>query len=301
MYPVFNYLGMKRISEEVPVAFPPQSQPRQPGVEAIMDPWPISENPCEGSRGKLCGRVALITGGDSGIGRAVAYAFAREGADIAIAYLNEHDDAMETKRHVESIGRPCLTVACDLRSEEGAAAVVAKTMERYGKLDCLVNNHAVQFLQKSILDITEEQLETTFRTNIYSFFFLVKAVLPRLRSGATIINTTSVTAFRGDRDLLDYSAAKGAIVSFTRSLALSLMESGIRVNAVSPGPVWTPLQPASRAPEEIETFGTWGTSRSGMRRAGQPFEIAPAYVFLASDDSSFMSGEVLHPNGGIIV
>lgn len=301
MYPVFNYLGMRRISEEVPIAFPPQSQPRQPGLEAIMDPWPISENPCEGCGGKLCGRVALITGGDSGIGRAVAYAFAREGADIAIVYLNEHDDAMETKRHVESIGRSCLTIACDLRSEEAAGAVVAKTIERYGKLDCLVNNHAVQFLQKSILDITEEQLEATFRTNIYSFFFLVKAALPRLRSGATIINTASVTAFRGDRDLLDYSATKGAIVSFTRSLALSLMESGIRVNAVSPGPVWTPLQPASRTPEEIETFGTWGTSRSGMRRAGQPFEIAPAYVFLASDDSSFMSGEVLHPSGGIIV
>lgn len=301
MYPVYNYMGVKQICEEVPVAFPPQTQTRQPGIESMMDPRPISENPCDRGDGRLRDRSAVITGGDSGIGRAIAYAFAREGADVAIVYLNEHDDALETKRHVESLGRRCLTISCDLRREESSHAAVSKVLACFGKLDCVVNNHAVQFVHKSILDITEEQLDLIFRTNLYAYFFMVKAALPFLRHGAAIINTASATAYRGCAELLDYSASKGAVISMTRSLALNLIDRGIRVNAVAPGPVWTPMQPASRSPEAIETFGTSGMSRCEMQRAGQPFEIAPAYVFLASDDSSFMTGQVLHPNGGIIV
>lgn len=300
MYPVYNYIGLEEKCETVPLAFPAQHQKRQPGIESVMDPRPISENPCACGGGRLKDRVALITGGDSGIGRAVAYAFAREGADLAIVYLNEHGDAQETRRHVESLGRRCLTISCDLRQEEASRSAVGQTIRRYGKLDCLINNHAVQFLRTSILDITQEQLDLTFRTNIYAFFFMTKAAVPFLKRGSTIINTASVTAYRGNAGLLDYSATKGAVVSFTRSLALNLMDCGIRVNAVAPGPVWTPLQPASYPAGEIETFGTYGSSASQMKRAGQPYEIAPAYVYLASDDSSFMSGQVLHPNGGAV-
>jgi NAD(P)-dependent dehydrogenase (short-subunit alcohol dehydrogenase family) len=241
--------------------------------------------------------VALITGGDSGIGRAVAIAFAREGADVAIAYLNEHKDAEETKRLVEKEGRRCVTIAGDVGGEEFCRDTVARTVESLGRLDVLVNNAAEQHPQESISKITADQLERTFRTNIFSFFYMTKAALPHLRKGSAIINTTSVTAYKGNPQLLDYSSTKGAIVAFTRSLSMGLAEKGIRVNAVAPGPIWTPLIPSTFPEEKVETFG----SDVPLKRVGQPEEVAPSYVFLASGDASYMTGQVLHPNGGTVV
>jgi NAD(P)-dependent dehydrogenase (short-subunit alcohol dehydrogenase family) len=295
-YPVYPYYGFKTECMERPVAFPPQSQDRQPGLEYLMHPRPISENPTYRGSGKLYGRTAVITGGDSGIGRAVAYAFAKEGADLVISYLDEHRDAKETQGRILQLGRRCLLIPGDLKQEAHSAKIVQQTLHTYGKIDILVNNHAVQIAQKSILDITADQLDLTFRTNIYSFFYLTKAALPHMKPGSTIINTTSVTAYEGNKDLIDYSSTKGAIVTLTRSLALSLVEKGIRVNAVAPGPIWTPLTVSTFTPEEVSVFGT----NVLMKRAGQPFEIAPSYVYLASDDSFYMTGQVLHPNGGII-
>ena len=300
MYPVYKSLGVKEECKDVKVQFPPQHQKCQPGLEYIMMPRPISNNPYSRGSGKLQGKVAIITGGDSGIGRAIAYAFAKEGADITISYLNEEEDACETKAFVEQIGRRCLLVPGDLKNEEMSKIVVEKTIECFGKIDILVNNHAVQFVQNSILDITSEQLDLTFRTNVYPFFYMTKAALKYLKRGAAIINTTSITAYQGEPLLIDYSATKGAILTFTRSLSQSLIKEGIRVNAVAPGPIWTPLIPASYSAEQVETFGS-GTSSVPMDRAGQPFEVATSYVFLASDDSRYMSGQVLHPNGGTIV
>ena len=300
MYPVYKSLGVKEECKDVKVQFPPQHQECQPGLEYIMMPRPISNNPYSRGSGKLQGKVAIITGGDSGIGRAIAYAFAKEGADITISYLNEEEDACETKAFVEQIGRRCLLVPGDLKNEEMSKIVVEKTIECFGKIDILVNNHAVQFVQNSILDITSEQLDLTFRTNVYPFFYMTKAVLPYLKRGSSIINTTSITAYQGAPLLLDYSSTKGAILTFTRSLSQSLIKDGIRVNGVAPGPIWTPLTPASYSAEQVETFGS-GTSSVPMDRAGQPFEVATSYVFLASDDSRYMSGQVLHPNGGAVV
>lgn len=300
MYPVYKSLGVKEECKDVKVQFPPQHQECQPGLEYIMMPRPISNNPYSRGSGKLQGKVAIITGGDSGIGRAIAYAFAKEGADITISYLNEEEDACETKAFVEQMGRRCLLVPGDLKNEEMSKIVVEKTIECYGKIDILVNNHAVQFVQNSIMDITYEQMDLTFKTNIYSYIFMIKAVLPYLKKGSSIINTTSITAYQGEPLLIDYSATKGAIVALTRSLSQSLMKDGIRVNGVAPGPIWTPLIPASFSAEQIQTFGS-GTSEVPMNRAGQPFEMAPSYVFLASDDSRYMSGQVLHPNGGVVV
>lgn len=300
MYPVYKSLGVKEECKDVKVQFPPQHQECQPGLEYIMMPRPISNNPYSRGSGKLQGKVAIITGGDSGIGRAIAYAFAKEGADITISYLNEEEDACETKAFVEQIGRRCLLVPGDLKNEEMSKIVVEKTIECFGKIDILVNNHAVQFVQNSIMDITYEQMDLTFKTNIYSYIFMIKAVLPYLKKGSSIINTTSITAYQGEPLLIDYSATKGAIVALTRSLSQSLMKDGIRVNGVAPGPIWTPLIPASFSAEQIQTFGS-GTSEVPMNRAGQPFEMAPSYVFLASDDSRYMSGQVLHPNGGVVV
>ncbi len=299
MYPIYKYLGKKEMCQEVEISFPPQHQNQQPGFEYEMNPRPISENPYVIGSKKLQDKVAIITGGDSGIGRAVAYAFAREGADIVIAYLNEHIDANETKHHIEELGRQCVLVPGDLQKKEMAHEVVRQALNRFGQIDILVNNHAVQYVQRSILDITEEQLEKTFRTNIMSFFFMIQATLPYLKRGSSIINTTSITAYEGEKSLIDYSSTKGAILSLTRSLSLSLADQGIRVNGVAPGPIWTPLTPASWSAEEVETFGTY-TSKTTMNRAGQPYEVATSYVFLASDDSSYMSGQVLHPNGGTI-
>lgn len=300
MYPVYKNIGTKENCEVVKVNFPPQHQDCHPGLEYLMNPRPISENVNYKGSNKLEDKVAIITGGDSGIGRAVAYAFAKEGANIVIAYLNEDEDASETCEHVETLGRKCIAIKGDLQKEENCKLVIDKTLEEFGKIDILVNNHAVQYIQQSILDIDEEQLEKTFRTNIFSFFYLVKAALPHLKSNSSIINTTSVTAFKGEELLIDYSATKGAILAFTRSLSQSLVEDKIRVNAVAPGPIWTPLITSSFNSEEVETFGSL-RSKVPMDRAGQPYEVANAYVFLASDDSSYMTGQVLHINGGNIV
>ena len=275
---------------------PPQTQSRQPGLESEMTPQPQSERPSKGSN-KLDGKVALITGGDSGIGRAVAILFAQEGADVAVLYLNEHDDAQETKRQVEQEGRRCLLIAGDIGDESFCRVAVRRTMDELGQLHILVNNAAEQHPQESIADITAEQLERTFRTNIFAMFYLVKAALPHLMKGASILNTTSVTAYKGRSDLLDYSSTKGAIVAFTRSLSESLVEKGIRVNGVAPGPIWTPLIPSTFTPEKVAAFGT----DVPMKRAGQPVEVATAFLFLASEDGSYFTGQILHPNGGTIV
>lgn len=300
MIPIYKPIGEEQQCRMVPIAFPAQHQDCQPGLEYCMQPQPISENPAAKGSGKLCGKVAVITGGDSGIGRAVAYAFAREGADLVLSYLCEHKDARETKHRVESMGRRCVLVPGDLKQASMAKQVVCRAIDVFGKLDILVNNHAVQFIQNDIQNITEEQLDLTFRTNLYSYFFMIQAALPYLKPGSSIINTTSVTAYRGAPELMDYSATKGAVMALTRSLSLSLESKGIRVNGVAPGPIWTPLIPASYSAEQVRTFGT-GTSKVPMNRAGQPFEVASSYVFLASDDASYMSGQVLHPNGGEIV
>lgn len=276
---------------------PPQSQDQQPGIESEMTPQPVADDPQYKGSGKLNGKVALITGGDSGIGRAVAIFFAREGADVAISYLNEHGDAEETQQLVKAEGRRCILIAGDVASEAHCQAAVQRTVDELGRLDILVNNAAVQYPQDSILDITEEQLDKTFRTNIYAYFFLAKAALPHLKKGSAIINTTSVTAYRGSPQLLDYASTKGAIVAFTRSLSQALVDQGIRVNAVAPGPIWTPLIPASFDAERTAEHG----ANAPMKRPGQPEEVAPSYVFLASDDSSYISGQVLHPNGGEVV
>ncbi|MBP2659164.1 MAG: dehydrogenase [Firmicutes bacterium] len=296
-YPFYPYLGCKQQCTNVPIVFPPQHQNRHPGFEYLMNPRPISENPTDLGSGKLKNKVAIVTGGDSGIGRAVAIAFAKEGADLVIPYLSEHQDAVETKQIINNLGRHCLPLAVDLRNEESCHYVVETTIKNFGRLNILVNNHGVQFHQKSILDITKEQLMNTFQTNIISFFDMTKAALPHLSAGSSIINTTSDTAFSGSSFMIDYTATKGAIVSFTRSLSLSLADQEIRVNAVAPGPIWTPLIPSAFTAEEVKTFGT----EVPMKRPGQPFELAPAYVLLASDDSSYISGQILFVNGGSIV
>lgn len=297
MYPSYPYYGSEVQCKQVPITFPPQKQDRQPGIESIMTPQPIAENPFYKGSGKLANKIAVVTGGDSGIGRAVSIAFAKEGADVSVIYYNEHQDAADTKKRIEQLGRRCLLVSADLKEEEACKYAIKKTVETFGGVDVLVNNHGVQFPQKSILDISQQQLEFTFRTNIFSFFYLIKAALPHMREGSSIINTASVTAYRGEKTLLDYSSTKGAIVSFTRSLSLNLVDRKIRVNGVAPGPIWTPLIPASFAPERVKHFGV----EVPMKRAGQPFELAPAYVYLASDDSSYVSGQILHVGGGEMV
>ncbi|HEU4698852.1 MAG TPA: SDR family oxidoreductase [Gemmatimonadales bacterium] len=286
--------------QEKPTRFPPQSPAAKRGHEAAMRPVPQSEKPTYRGSGKLEGRAALITGGDSGIGRAVAIYFAKEGADVAIVYHIHDDDAQETKRQVEAEGRRCLAIKGDVGDERFCGAAVEQTAGAFGRLDVLVNNAAEQHPQPGIEQIGTEQLERTFRTNIFAMFFLTKAALPHLRkqSGSSIVNTASVTAYQGSPELLDYSSTKGAIVAFTRSLSKSLAKEGIRVNAVAPGPIWTPLIAATFTDDEkIQSFG----QDVPLGRAGQPEEVAPCYVFLASADASYMSGQVLHPNGGDVV
>lgn len=276
---------------------PKQEQDTQPGLETEMHPRPKFENPHYKGSDKLINKIAIITGGDSGIGRAVAIAFATEGADCVITYFDEHTDAKKTKELVESHGRQCLTLSGDITNFSFCEQIVNETMKKFGKIDILINNSAVQFPKEKFEDISNEQLDLTFKTNVYSYFYMIKLVLQHLKKGSCIINTTSITAYRGSEDLIDYSATKGAIVSLTRSLSKNLMKKGIRVNGVAPGPIWTPLIPASFSEAKVEKFG----NQVPMKRAGEPQEIAPSYVFLASDDSSYMSGQILHPNGGAIV
>ncbi|HHW38150.1 MAG TPA: glucose 1-dehydrogenase [Bacillales bacterium] len=280
-----------------PTPFPPQHQNQQPGIESLMNPRPAYDNPNYKGSGKLQDKVAIITGGDSGQGRAIAVAFAKEGADVAIVYLNEHNDAKETKQVVEQKGRRCLAIAGDIGDENFCKQVIENTINEFGKLDILVNNAAEQHVQSSLEFITTEQMEKTFRTNFFSIFHLTKAALPHMKQGSTIINAASLTAYEGNKQLIDYSATKGAIVSFTRSLSKSLQTKGIRVNGVCPGNIWTSLIPASFPADQVANWG----AKTPMKRAGQPQEIAPAYVFLASEDSSYMSGQFLHVNGGIVI
>ncbi len=276
---------------------PPQHQRQQPGREHKMKPQPRAEGEKYRGSGKLQDKVAIITGGDSGIGRAVAIAFAKEGADVSVVYLEEQKDANETMRLVGERGRKCLLIEGDVGQEEFCRKAVEQTVKEFGRIDILVNNAAEQHPQDSIEKITEKQLERTFRTNIFSLFFMAKAAMKHLKKGAAIINTASVTAYKGSAHLLDYSSTKGAITSFTRSLSQALADRCIRVNGVAPGPVWTPLIRSTFPAKDVATFG----SDVPLGRAGQPEEIAPSYVFLASDDSSYMTGQVLHPNGGTIV
>lgn len=280
-----------------PKQISPQTQENQPGEESQMTPRPQAESESHHPSGRLQSKVALITGGDSGIGRAVAIAFAKEGADVAVAYLNEHRDAQETKARVEELGRRCTLLAGDIGESSVCNTWIERTINELGRLDILVNNAAEQHPKSSLAEISDEQLERTFRTNIFAQFYLTRAALPHLKKGAVIINTTSVTAYRGSEQLLDYSSTKAAIVGFTRALAKNLAKAGIRVNAVAPGPIWTPLIPATFSKEKVESFG----QDVPLGRPGQPEEVAPCYVFLASDESSYITGQVLHPNGGEVV
>ena len=275
---------------------PPQEQP-EPGKEGLMNPRPEYRGEDYKAAGKLEGKVAIITGGDSGIGRSVAVLYAREGADVAILYLDQHQDAEETRTVVEQYGRRCLTFTGDVADREVCRKVIDETLAAFGKLDILVNNAAEQHPQEKLEDISEEQWEKTFRTNIFGMFQMTKAALPHLGKGASIINTTSVTAYKGSPQLLDYSATKGAITAFTRSLSMNLAERGIRVNGVAPGPIWTPLIPSTFDADEVAEFG----SNTPMKRPGQPDEVAPTYVYLASSDAAYVSGQVIHVNGGTVV
>jgi len=278
--------------------FPKQTQEEQPGKEYLMNPKPEVIKRDYKAAGKLQGKVALITGGDSGIGRSVAVHFAREGASVAIVYKPEEDkDAFDTKEMVENEGLDCLLLSGDLRDNKFCEEIIEKTVRRFGKLDILVNNAAEQHPQENLENITDEQLESTFETNIFSFFRVTRAALKHLKKGDCIINTTSVTSFRGSEQLLDYSSTKGAITSFTRSLSGNLAQKGIRVNGVAPGPIWTPLIPSTFDEEKVASFG----SNVPLGRAGQPSEVAPCFVFLASDDASYFTGQILHPNGGEII
>jgi NAD(P)-dependent dehydrogenase (short-subunit alcohol dehydrogenase family) len=274
-----------------------KKQHRQPGIEKTMVPRPEFIRPGYKACGKLTGKIALITGGDSGIGRAVSVHFAREGADIAIVYLDEDPDAEETRELVESAGRTCLLIKGDVKHASFCKSAVKKTIETFGKLNILVNNAAIQIPQDDLQDISDDQLEATFDTNIIAYFRFSKAALEFLQEGDCIINTSSVTAYRSSPNLIDYSSTKGAITTFTRSLAANLAKKKIRVNAVAPGPIWTPLIVSTFEEEKIKSFG----KETSMQRAGQPAELGPAYVFLASEDASYITGQVIHVNGGEVI
>jgi len=275
---------------------PPQQQQGH-GEERKMRPQPEVVTPDYRAAGKLKGKVALVTGGDSGIGRAVCVAFAKEGADVAFIYLDAHEDAQQTCKAVEAEGRRCYVVAGDIGDEAFCQQAVQQTVRELGRLDVLANIAGEQHPQKTFEDISDEQLQKTFRTNIFAMLHLVKAALPHLKPGSAIVNTTSVTAYQGSADLVDYASIKGAIVAFTRSLAESLIDRGIRVNGVAPGPIWTPLIVSTFPEEKVASFG----QDTPMKRAGPPSEVAPCFIFLASDDASYMTGQFLHPNGGRIV
>lgn len=280
-----------------PDQIPPQHQERKPGLESEMTPKPEYDDPNYKGSGKLQDKVALITGGDSGIGRSVAVYYAKEGADVAIVYLDETEDAQETKKAVENQGRRCLLIQGDIRNENFCQEAVKKTVDEFGKLDILVNNAAEQYYEAGIEDIDSTRLGSTFATNIFSMFYFTKAAMPHLKEGSTIINTTSVNAYKGNATLLSYSTTKGAILAFTRSISQPLIEKGIRVNGVAPGPIWTPFIPDAFGGDDVSNFG----KQVPMKRPGQPKEVAPCFVFLASEDSSYIAGQVLHPNGGVVV
>lgn len=281
----------------MPQQMPGDTQSQQPGSEAEMTLAPVVIRDGYQGSGRLRGKVALISGGDSGIGRAVAVHFAREGADVAVIYLDETEDARATLAMIEAEGQRGLLLAGDIGDHAFCKDAVRRTVERLGGLNVLVNNAAEQHPQESVEDITPEQLERTFRTNIFAMFYLVQAALSHLQAGDSVINTTSVTAYRGSPGLLDYSSTKGAIVAFTRSLSGQLAKRQIRVNAVAPGPIWTPLIPSTFDTDKVASFG----QDVPLGRAGQPAEVAPAFVFLASDDASYVTGQVIHPNGGEII
>jgi NAD(P)-dependent dehydrogenase (short-subunit alcohol dehydrogenase family) len=274
----------------------PQRQPR-PGSERKLVPQPVFDYPDKKASNKLKGKIALITGGDSGIGKAVAILFAKEGADIAIAYLNEHKDARDTASIIGKYNRRCYLIPGDLSNERHCKAVIKKVIKEYKHIDILVNNAALHYENKSLEDLTTRELLKTFSTNIFSYFWLTREALTHMKKNSSIINTASVTAYRGSGGLIDYASTKGAIVSFTRSLSSNLVKKGIRVNGVAPGPIWTPLIASSFPRKKVAVFG----SDVPMGRAGEPAEIAPAYLFLASDDASYITGQFIHPNGGEII
>jgi len=294
-YNYYDPIGIE--STEYFIMAPEQSQKEQPGMEYLMNPRPIFDNLNYKGSGKLKNKVAIITGGDSGLGRACAVAFVKEGAKVVIPYYNEHIDAKETKDYIEKLGGECLLLAGDITDKNFCKLIVKKTIERFGKIDILVNNAGVQYQQDDLSCISDEQFDWTMKVNVYAMFYLTKEVLPYLKSGSSIINLSSVTTFYGDAQLIDYVTTKGAIVGFTRSLARNLALKNIRVNAIAPGFFWTPLQPACWVKEKIPSLG----ADAAMARGAMPYELAPTFVFLASDDSSYVTGQVIHNNGGQVM
>ena len=294
-YKYFDKTGLQLT--EYQIMAPEQSQPGQPAMEYLMDPLPIFDNPNYKGNGKLKDKVAIITGADSGLGRAAAVAFVKEGAKVVIPYYNEHEDANFTKKYIESLGGECLLLSGDIVDKNFSKYIVEETLKRFGKIDILVNNAGVQYQQDNLNAISDEQFDRTMKVNVYGMFYLTKEVLPHLNSGASIINLTSVTTFYGDPQLMDYVTTKGAIVGFTRSLARNLALKNIRVNAIAPGFFWTPLQPGCWVKEKIPSLG----ADAAMARGAMPYELAPTFVYLASDDSSYMTGQVIHNNGGQIM